>query len=608
MNSRDGLTRRASWGVAAAAAGVLSSPFLLAHLVEQRVRASLTATPAARALHASVERVRFSWLGTLAVEGLQLQPAGRSRVRLRRLLLGWSPLGGLDRVDHVRRAVVEGLELESGGLSLVANRSEWELRPGGGPGGVRRLRARETGSRGDVVLDWSGPRDRRDVTATLRGLDLGSLLGVRWGGQTLAEGGRWSGALRLLGRPEGWASSAVLSATGARLRPPGGNGPGGAPTPVSLAWDLASEGPGRIALRSGRLAVGGAELRGRGELGGAVGPGRVDAGLEGEANLVALLRIAGLDFPEALAGLRGRDLGRARLAVTVAGDLTDLAALEVRPELRFDPPSSRLGAFDHLNGPFTQTMHGEVADVAVDVREGAPGFVPLDAVPELFVRALLLSEDSNFFGHPGVDVAEIPVAWADNLSRGESPRGASTITQQLVKNLFLSREKRYERKLLEAVLALALESEVGKQRILEIYLNVIEWGPGLHGLGPATLHYFGKTPRQLTPREAAFLVCLIPSPVRYHHAHVVGREGPGLRLIVDTLLAKLRSVEAIDEETYLAARAEELRFVPSTLPSGVRCPAGEGGEAAGEGGEAAGEGGEAAGEGLGPDLRPPAGR
>src|SRR5262249_54105904 len=156
--------------------------------------------------------------------------------------------------------------------------------------------------------------------------------------------------------------------------------------------------------------------------------------------------------------------------------------------------------------------------------------------------ALLLSEDAGFFGHPGIDVAEIPVAWAQNEERGERARGASTITQQLVKNLFLHKDKSYGRKLTEAALALMLDAALPKQRILEIYLNVIEWGPDLYGLGPAAAHYFGKTPAALTPKETAFLVCLIPSPVRYHQAHVAGHPGPGMDLLMANLLAKLQSV------------------------------------------------------------------
>ena len=122
----------------------------------------------------------------------------------------------------------------------------------------------------------------------------------------------------------------------------------------------------------------------------------------------------------------------------------------------------------------------------------------MDAVPELFLRALLLGEDSNFWGHPGIDLSEMPAAIATNLERGTFARGGSTIPQQLAKNLFLSREKRLGRKLEEASLALLLDASLGKRRVLEIYLNVIEWGPGVYGLRPAARHYFGREPSELT--------------------------------------------------------------------------------------------------------------
>jgi membrane peptidoglycan carboxypeptidase len=169
----------------------------------------------------------------------------------------------------------------------------------------------------------------------------------------------------------------------------------------------------------------------------------------------------------------------------------------------------------------------------------------------------------------GVDLAEIRAAWADNAERGRIARGGSTITQQLVKNLFLSKEKSYGRKMEEAALALLVDAALPKRRILEIYVNVIEWGPGLYGLVPAARHYFGKVPAALTPKEIAFLVCLIPSPVRYHQAHTAGRAGPGMEQLMANLLAKLRATGALDESGYAAALDEDLGFVPERGPGGL---------------------------------------
>jgi penicillin-binding protein 1A len=179
-------------------------------------------------------------------------------------------------------------------------------------------------------------------------------------------------------------------------------------------------------------------------------------------------------------------------------------------------------------------------------------------VPPLFVRALLIAEDAGFYGHPGIDLSELPAAVATNLQRGASARGASTIPQQLAKNLFLSRSKTLGRKLEEASLALLLDASLGKARELEIYLNVIEWGPGVYGLRPAARHYFAREPVGLTPKQMAVLVSLVPGPIKYQRSLGDGLLTPFFEGLVATLLAKLRSVEALTDEEYAAALAEPL--------------------------------------------------
>ena len=153
------------------------------------------------------------------------------------------------------------------------------------------------------------------------------------------------------------------------------------------------------------------------------------------------------------------------------------------------------------------------------------------------------------------------------MSRGGAARGASTITQQLAKNLFLSRDKQLGRKLQELAITFLLESALSKGRILEIYLNIIEWGPDLRGLRPATRSYFGREPGALTPAEMAFLVAIIPGPIKYQSSFAHGSPGPGLRLLIDELLAKLRSVDAISEEEYRQALDEPI-VVASGRPRG----------------------------------------
>jgi membrane peptidoglycan carboxypeptidase len=149
---------------------------------------------------------------------------------------------------------------------------------------------------------------------------------------------------------------------------------------------------------------------------------------------------------------------------------------------------------------------------------------------------------------------------ATSFSKGKPPRGASTLTQQLAKNLFLTRERSLRRKVLELALALLLESTLGKERILEIYLNVIEWGPGVYGLRQAVRHYFGKEPADLSPKEMAFLVALIPGPIRYQRSFAQGALTPGFEPLVFSLLAKLHSVGGLSDEEYQAALKEALVF------------------------------------------------
>ena len=131
--------------------------------------------------------------------------------------------------------------------------------------------------------------------------------------------------------------------------------------------------------------------------------------------------------------------------------------------------------------------------------------------PQL-VRAVLVTEDSRFWTHDGLDYQQIKESMEVNLERGEFARGASTITQQLAKNLYLSPSKNPVRKLRELIIARRLETELPKQRILELYLNVIEWGNGIYGAEAAARAYFGKAASQLDASESALLAAAIANP------------------------------------------------------------------------------------------------
>src|SRR5260370_6963763 len=139
-------------------------------------------------------------------------------------------------------------------------------------------------------------------------------------------------------------------------------------------------------------------------------------------------------------------------------------------------------------------------------------WTPYAAISPALKRAVLVSEDVNFFSHHGFALDEMQSALEDALRDGELPRGASTITQQLAKNLWLSRSRNPIRKAREALLTWQLERQLSKRRILELYLNVVEFGPGIYGVGAATQRYFGKAPADLDDGEAAQLAAVLPHP------------------------------------------------------------------------------------------------
>lgn len=144
--------------------------------------------------------------------------------------------------------------------------------------------------------------------------------------------------------------------------------------------------------------------------------------------------------------------------------------------------------------------------------------VPLGRIPAHVRRAVLVSEDAAFWSHRGVDWHEVRAALSDAWSERQFPRGASTVTQQLARNLFLSPDVSLWRKLRETAVAYRMERRLEKGRILELYLNVIEFGPGVFGVQAAAGRYFGTGVADLTARQAAALAATIPAPLVHNPA------------------------------------------------------------------------------------------
>jgi membrane peptidoglycan carboxypeptidase len=242
------------------------------------------------------------------------------------------------------------------------------------------------------------------------------------------------------------------------------------------------------------------------------------------------------------------------LAWGVAGKL-ELADLRARA--RETTPSFLWQSFTH------RALAVDGTEIELVVGPENPDFVPLAELPSWVTSAVLTSEDGGFVYHSGFDFAELKDSILAVAETGRAIRGGSTLTQQLAKNLFLSREKTYARKVREALVTVGLESGLSKERLLEIYLNIIEWGPGIYGIEPAARAYFGKGARELTPRQAVYLASIIPSPVR-HYTHRERSQTPEWALQLDTVLRTMAERGQLSPESYAEAVASAVTF--STLP------------------------------------------
>lgn len=168
-----------------------------------------------------------------------------------------------------------------------------------------------------------------------------------------------------------------------------------------------------------------------------------------------------------------------------------------------------------LNRPFIKKVTEGVSDPEnseVFVGPGLTTYVPLNELPPWVGAAAFLSEQMMFYEDPAISIPLIKKAMRLNLEKGRFVYGGSTVTQQLVKNLFLSRDKTLSRKLREALLSWRITQVISKDRVLELYLNCIEFAPDVYGIGPAAKYYFQKDARELTARESIFLAMLKPAP------------------------------------------------------------------------------------------------
>ena len=176
-------------------------------------------------------------------------------------------------------------------------------------------------------------------------------------------------------------------------------------------------------------------------------------------------------------------------------------------------------------------------------------FIPIDSIAPNLIQAVLAAEDDGFYLHPGFDIASILAATEYNRVAGSNRHGGSTITQQMAKNLFLSSERSFDRKYTELLYAVLMEKFLGKERILELYMNYAQWGKNIFGCEAASQYYFKKSAKKLTLSESARLAAVLakPSSLTPHHIRSVFM---GKRLAV--IAQNLYMHHSIDDSGYFA--------------------------------------------------------
>jgi hypothetical protein len=529
--------------------------FWLRPVLEQAIRARIESAAARHGMVARIAAVHVGAWPWVRLEGFDLDLGHGMRLQAEEVAATWP--------GHLRLEARAATFSGPAGITASAGATAWQAAGLFGDEPGLALLEPQSGLSLHKRVDPAGS----SWNVEARALDLGRLVDMRRDGGSLLAGGIADGHVELHSGTDAARFSVDLGVRDLRMGALAGTATDdpqlGAPTDVALRftgdWNLHRN---TLDIPEIHATVASAELSGSLAVLDLDTDPAIDLVLGvRRLDIAQLLGSSGLDVPASLGLARGgtHDLGAASIDVRVRGHLAAPGSLAVTQKIDFRPPQELPPAIARLRGDFQFSVaDGTGQDRAVDVSPASPDFIALRDVPPLFVRTLLLAEDAGFWGHRGIDLRELPAALVTNWSRGGAARGASTITQQLAKNLFLSRDKQFGRKLQELAITFLLESALGKDRILEIYLNIIEWGPDLRGLRPAARRYFDRDPRSLTPAQMAFLVAIIPGPILYQRSIAGGTPSPALRALIDNLLAKLRAVDAISEAEYSRALADPL--------------------------------------------------
>ena len=250
------------------------------------------------------------------------------------------------------------------------------------------------------------------------------------------------------------------------------------------------------------------------------------------------------------------------------------------------PPRAEVRALQKRNPGLTGVMRQREDEARAANRKArrVQAWVPIGQVSRHLIQAVVTAEDPKFFGHEGVDWEAVQESFETNLRKHAFARGGSTITQQVAKNVFFTTRKSVTRKLRELVVARWLEEDLSKRRILEIYLNVIEWGDGVYGCQAAAQRYYGKPAAALSVEEAAGLAAMIPSPRRINPRVNPARHARAQKRIL-WLMARAGYVkrdvgglgaeppeERADEEGPEPAEPDEPAATPPAPPTGATPP------------------------------------
>ncbi|GMV43460.1 MAG: hypothetical protein AMXMBFR64_51760 [Myxococcales bacterium] len=224
-------------------------------------------------------------------------------------------------------------------------------------------------------------------------------------------------------------------------------------------------------------------------------------------------------------------------------------------------------SFDLLRGPFIHRVHepdGTIREFMTG--PGAPGWVPYGRIAPEMTLVITTTEDGSFFSHSGFSTTQMKQSLITNIQKGGFYRGASTISQQLVKNLFLSREKTMSRKLQELFITWQMEKALTKEEILALYFNVIEFGPGIYGIGAAARHYFGKSADELSLLDCVFLASIIPNPKKYYKQFEGGQVTESWRQKLEYYARKMVERGKISEYDFAMARPFSPVFAGQPTP------------------------------------------